>query len=96
MGGWDVLQASDGNKALEIAAQHSGEIDLLLSDIVIGGGPDGIELAQRVSRSWPGTKVLLMSGFSQDAALQNSWPFIAKPFTPGALLQKINDVLLER
>jgi CheY-like chemotaxis protein len=91
--GCDILQASDGNQALEVAHHHEGRIDLLLSDIVMEGGPNGIELAERVSGFRPNTKILLMSGYPNDSVLNHGCHFIAKPFLPATLLQIVKELL---
>ena len=73
-------------QALDIAARHPGEIDLLISDISMPGGISGMELAERLTRTHPETRVVLMSGSrSDDFATSAPWQFLSKPFLPEEL-----------
>jgi signal transduction histidine kinase len=64
--GYTVVAASDAGSALEALAQHAG-IDLLFSDVVLGAGMTGIELAHEARRVRPGLPVLLTSGYEHSA-----------------------------
>src|SRR5262249_36476217 len=91
--GYTVLEARDGASALEVAARHKGTIDLLLTDVVMPG-MNGRELGERLKETRRGVRVLYMSGHSEDAVLRHgietsSVQFIQKPFSMGALLEKI-------
>ena len=94
--GYTVIEACDGQHAIEIANRHSGEIHLLLSDIMMPrmSGPD---LAREILRSRPGTKVLLCSGYNGDGVLHGvlgaSTPFLQKPFTARSLALKVREAL---
>jgi PAS domain S-box-containing protein len=95
--GYHVLEATDGVEALEIARQHEGRIDLLLTDIVmpIMGGR---ELAEQLRSARPTSKVLFMSGYMDDALLQRGveqgvGSLLEKPFTPDGLAAKVREVL---
>jgi two-component system cell cycle sensor histidine kinase/response regulator CckA len=95
--GYRVLPVASGPEALELSARHEGPIDLLLTDVVMVG-MSGRELAEKLLASRPRTKVLYMSGYTDDAILrhgvfQNSADFISKPFSTGALIHKIRNVL---
>jgi nitrogen-specific signal transduction histidine kinase/CheY-like chemotaxis protein len=96
--GYRVLEARDGQEALEVAKEYAGEIHLLLTDIMMPR-ISGRELADHLRRDRPAIKVLLSSGYSDDAAsqvtLDASIPFLQKPFTPGSLAIKIREVLDE-
>lgn len=83
--------------ALETADRLEGTIHLLLTDVIL---PDarGPELARQIERRRPGLRVLFMSGYAAghlDAERLGApgRAFIAKPFTPGALLAKVREVL---
>ena len=95
--GYSVLIAATPAEALEIAAGHPGPIDLLLSDVVMPG-MGGRELAERVDKLRPNTRVLFMSGYTDDAIVRHGvlaarMAFIQKPFSPAALARKIREVL---
>jgi len=95
--GYRVLTASDGETAMRIAAEHDGIIDLLLSDGVLSGMRVP-ELLRRVRSGRPQTKILLMSGYSQEAVFQNEivepqTAFLAKPFTASQLTARVREVL---
>ena len=95
--GYSVLDASNGNVAVQVSAEHKGIIDLMLTDVVM---PQlgGRELAEKLSVTRPGMKVLYMSGYTDDAivhhgVLDGRASFLEKPFTPDALARKIKEVL---
>jgi PAS domain S-box-containing protein len=95
--GYTVLQASHGAEAIEIAAEHAGSIDLLLTDVVM---PElnGRELAERLVAEYPGLKVLFTSGYPADAVLRRGIAtaqaaFIEKPYPIEQLALKIREVL---
>ncbi|GAA4598924.1 PAS domain S-box-containing protein [Actinoplanes octamycinicus] len=91
--GYRVLAADCGAKALEVAARHHGEIDLLLSDVVMPGML-GKELAERLTGVRPTTRVLYMSGYAQPvlASKGNLDPgvvLLEKPFSANDLLAAV-------
>jgi PAS domain S-box-containing protein len=95
--GYRVLSAPDGDTAMRIAATHDGVIDLLVSDGVLSGMRVP-ELLRRVRSARPQTKILLMSGYSQEAVFQNEivaphTAFLAKPFTARQLTARVREVL---
>jgi CheY-like chemotaxis protein len=95
--GYQVLSAGDGNAAMAIAAAHEGTIHLLLSDGVLSGVRVP-ELLRRIVAQRPTTKILLMSGYSQEAVFQNeivapNTAFLPKPFTIRQLTERVRDVL---
>ena len=63
--GFTVLLASAGDQALEIAARHRGRIHLLLTDVLMPG-LNGRMLSERLTATRPETRVLFMSGYSDD------------------------------
>ncbi len=92
--GYTVLPAENGRAALLLAARHTGQIDLMITDLVMPK-MGGREVAQELPVSHPETKVLYMSGYVDDIneLLARGHAFIDKPFTPEALLQKVRQVL---
>ena len=88
--GYLVLDAEDPNQALRLAGQQ--HVDLLLTDVVM---PlmRGTELAQRLLALVPSAKVLLMSAYKVAEIAASGHPFLAKPFTPDALLGRVRELL---
>jgi two-component system, cell cycle sensor histidine kinase and response regulator CckA len=97
--GFSVLEASNGEDALQVSKEYVGPIHLLLVDVVMPG-ISGVELAPQILASRPDIKVILMSGYRDDqillnAALNPTTPFFHKPFTIDSLIQTIEDLLRE-
>ena len=92
--GYRVLTAPGGKRALEVFAEHLGDVDLLLADWMMPG-MSGRELARRLRQRKPGLKVLLISGYqdAQDEPETASVALIRKPFAGSALIGRIREVL---
>jgi two-component system, cell cycle sensor histidine kinase and response regulator CckA len=97
---YQVLEARNGQHALEVAANHGAPIDLLITDLVM---PElsGTQLAAELRKSQPNLKVLFISGYTQDesvlsGALDPGAQFLAKPFLPGELARAVHDMLAMR
>lgn len=95
--GYLVLEAPGAAPALELAREHGGVIDLLVTDVVM---PEvgGRELAERLQRIRPGLKVLFMSGYTDDAVVRHGVQeaevaFLQKPFSIEALVAKVQQVI---
>jgi PAS domain S-box-containing protein len=75
---------------LLLAPARERPFDLLLTDIALGAGMRGTELAREAVRRWPGLPVLLMSGYSSDLLDPlPPWPFLRKPYSRDELAQAI-------
>ncbi|HVY47492.1 MAG TPA: ATP-binding protein, partial [Minicystis sp.] len=83
-GGYVVLEAATPDEALAIARDAGTLIDALVTDVVMPG-MNGERLAREIDKLRPGIAVLFVSGYA-DAALEPTVAFLAKPFTPDALL----------
>jgi signal transduction histidine kinase/ActR/RegA family two-component response regulator len=97
MKGYTVLEAPNGGEAVRIAAERISPIHLLVTDVVMPG-LNGREVAARVRRSHPESRVLYMSGYTDDAIARHwrrnlALAFLAKPFTPHGLALKVREVL---
>jgi len=95
--GYSVMQAHDGNSALEILDKEAG-IDLLLSDVVLPGGLRGPEVAVMARVSKPELKVLFMSGYTQNALeshseLGDAALLLNKPFRKKDLAEKVREAI---
>ncbi len=96
-GGYTVLEARDAQDAIRLASQAEGNIQLLLTDVVMPG-MKGTELAVRVAQLQKSIRVLYISGYTDDAAIHHgvngpASAFLSKPFAREALLRKVREVL---
>jgi PAS domain S-box-containing protein len=91
--GYDVVVARNADEALALIDES---FDLMITDVVMPGGT-GYELAHRVSHLLPGTRVLLMSGFTRDAERQTiqveGAGLLPKPFTIASLAAAVRTQL---
>jgi PAS domain S-box-containing protein len=95
--GYTVLDAADGEEALRVAEAYAGEIDLLLTDMVMPRF-SGAVLAEQLAARRPGVKVVFMSGYTENVIIFHGqlYPrpaFLQKPFSPAALARKVHDAL---
>jgi two-component system cell cycle sensor histidine kinase/response regulator CckA len=92
--GYTVLLACDGIEAMQLSRCHTGQIDLLLSDITMPR-MDGVDLVKRMRHERPRLKALLISGRTSSEVAQGntSFDFLAKPFLPSALKARIERIL---
>ncbi len=95
--GFQVLTASSGEEALQVAAEFPGKVDLLLTDVVMPG-MNGRVLAERLLPKRPGMKVLYMSGYTDSfiaghGVLEEGTHLLHKPFTEDVLISKVCEVL---
>ncbi len=95
--GYRVLEASSGEDALSVAADHDGPIHLLVTDVVMPG-MNGRELAERLCASMPDMEVLFTSGYTADmiaqqGALDPGIRLVEKPFDRKGLLKAIESAL---
>jgi hypothetical protein len=98
-GGYTVLEAPSGEEALQLSAKHQGKIALLITDMVMPG-IRGQELAARLQRERHDLRVLYMSGYSEHSAAdesqtENPVRMLTKPFSRGALLRTVRELLNE-
>ena len=95
-GGFELTIANDGGEALAILEARKEEIRGLITDINLGDGPDGWEVARRGRELIPSLPVVYMSG-----AAGHEWPskgvphstLVAKPFAPAQLITAISTLL---
>ncbi len=95
--GYRVVEAENGEAGMAAAAQHDGKIDLVITDVVMPG-ISGRELVKQLALLRPGTKVLYLSGYTEDAILSDGTiergaAFLQKPFTLQNLSRKVREVL---
>jgi len=95
--GYSVVAAKSTKEAEQFSEKHTGDIHLVLTDIIMPG-TSGRELARRIAARRPRTRILFMSGYTDNVlaeggVLEAGLSFLQKPFTPGALVRKVREVL---
>ncbi|WP_020588485.1 ATP-binding protein [Desulfobacter curvatus] len=95
--GYTVLATDSPREALRIAAEHPGEIQLLMTDIVMPG-MNGLELADKLIREHPGIRCLYVSGYTTDVFFPNGVVeegshFLQKPYTKNDLKNMLRRIL---
>ncbi len=95
--GYEVLEATDGADALEVAAAFPGTIHMLVTDVVMPH-TSGTELAEQLLRSRPGLRVVFISGYSNEAIERHGMlapdsVFLQKPISPEVLSRAVHDLL---
>jgi CheY-like chemotaxis protein len=91
--GYDVVEAADGVDAIGAVRERSGRVSLVLTDVVMGRMGGG-ELSACLAHLYPGTRLLFMSGYEEDALRRRGLmpaggAFVAKPFEPDALASRV-------
>ncbi|HMQ34208.1 MAG TPA: response regulator, partial [Chloroflexaceae bacterium] len=92
--GYTVIEAADGPAALAAAEAHPGPIDMLLTDVVMPGGLNGVQLAAALRGRRPQVRVVFMSGYADNAPVGQSLRpagdrYLQKPFTPAQLARAL-------
>lgn len=95
--GYRVMEAANGRDALLLSENHSGLIQLMVTDVIM---PEmtGKQLVERLQPLRPEMRVLFMSGYSaavitDKGILEPSAAYLSKPFTPQVLAEKVRQVL---
>jgi len=90
--GYEVLTANDAAAAARAYDLQCGQVDLLLSDVVLPG-ENGHALARRLRRTSPELKVLLITGYAEQMEAQETGACLGKPFSGAVLLRRVRQAL---
>ena len=92
-----IIQAGSGHEALRVWDEYDGQIDLLLTDMVMPEGMSGRELAEQLKKRKPSLKVVYSSGYSPEALDrefgQGDTVFLSKPYVPPQLARTVRQCL---
>jgi DNA-binding NtrC family response regulator len=94
--GYVVLEAGGTAEGLQIAGEHRGPIDLVISDVVLPDGDNGLDLVKRLERRRPTIKSLYVSGHAEADVAGGGIvlpAFLQKPFTMDGLVNAVRRVL---
>jgi DNA-binding NtrC family response regulator len=96
--GYRVFEAVDGQSAFKLWQQYRDQIHLLFTDVIMPGGMNGRELAEKIWKEKPGLKVIFTSGYGADTLgkdfkLNPKFNYLQKPYEPGKLAKAIRACL---
>ncbi len=91
--GYRVLATTYASEAVRLFEESADEIDLLMSDVVMPGGMDGYELAERLREHRPDIKVLMTTGYDSKRSRRTSDPVLAKPYSAEEMAETVRQVL---
>jgi len=95
--GYSIIEAKNGKQGEAVFNAFQGTIDLLLTDVVMPE-KNGIEMAMELQKRSPELKVILMSGYTENAIIRNGLPglnthFVQKPVTPQTISLALQNIL---
>ena len=92
-----TLEAESGEDALRVVHRLAGAVDLIVSDVVMPGEVNGLDLAHSVKLAFPQIPIILMSGYSGSRADDRSaFEFLPKPFRSADLLEVVHRIVPPR
>ncbi len=98
LNGYRVLEASDADGAFRLFTDAAGEIDLLVTDIILSGSINGIRIARELRERKPDLGILFISGYATEeiertGGLSTNAEFLSKPFSTAAFLARVAEVI---
>jgi len=92
--GYEVLEAADGDEALQVLEARS-DIHVLFTDVNMPGSLDGLDLARLVHERRPGIKLLIASGQVRlnDHEIPDAGRFLPKPYNPDDILREVRNLI---
>jgi DNA-binding response OmpR family regulator len=99
--GYRVLEAEGPEEALQVLGEARGRVDLVVLDVVLRGGADGVALTMAILAEWPDQRLLYMSAHPAEVLARHGLkdlnvPFLGKPYTRAELLAKVGAALRRR
>jgi DNA-binding response OmpR family regulator len=99
--GYRVLEAEGPEEAVQGLGEARGRVDLVVLDVVLRGGADGVTLTVDIHAEWPNQRLLYMSAHPAEVLARHGLkdlnvPFLAKPYTRAELLDKVEAALRRR
>ena len=96
-GGFRTFEASDGDKAMSVLAEHHASIVLLFTDVQMPGSRNGFAVARETARQWPHISIVVASGQAQPEPgdLPEGARFIGKPFSAEMITAHLKEILPE-
>lgn len=98
LSGFDALHCGHAAEAQDLMAIHGHEIQILLTDVQLGQKQNGVDLAIDLQARYPHLQVLYISGWVEEGPMARQVQggrahFLAKPFTPKALTERVAEIL---
>jgi two-component system cell cycle sensor histidine kinase/response regulator CckA len=95
--GYEVIEAYDAENGLEMADKYQGQLDVIISDVVMPG-MSGPEMASIINEKYPNIKIIFVSGYGEDAfyeryGIERKFNFLPKPYTLNQLASKVKEIL---
>jgi len=95
--GYEVFTAEDGDEAITLCESAENPIDFLVTDVIMPGTINGVQLSEHLKKRYPKLKSIFMSGHMNNVVVQQltlspNLPFLQKPFSPHDLLKLIQDL----
>ena len=95
--GYTVFEAENAKEGYEILEKNNFNVDLVISDVMMPGDMNGLDLIEHIHKIKPEVKALLMSGYAEDVLdgreVNGAIEFLAKPFSPDVLAFRVKKIL---
>jgi CheY-like chemotaxis protein len=94
----EVVAAADAAEATALLERW--DVDVLVTDMALGRSPNGVELARDVRARWPSVRIVVVTGFDDEPALQQARAegivddIVPKPWQPAALRERVMSLVV--
>jgi CheY-like chemotaxis protein len=95
--GLDVLEAADSSEALEVLKKRAHQVSILVTDVRMPGGMDGLDLANIAQNSWPWIRVIVMSAHYETGPdrLPRNARYLSKPWQSHDMVESVRAAISE-